>query len=135
MAEQGKVTVRLKRGPWEIEITCEQDKVQQVIESVLAGMASREIVKLGEEEKEQTKTETCRGLLLKLWKEGWFSSPRSLAEVDEEIKKRGYNYDRTAVAHNLVDLVREGKLFRDGTARNYRYVQKFPPQGTESTVG
>jgi hypothetical protein len=31
----------------------------------------------------------------------------------------------------LVDLVREGTLFRDGTMRNYRYVQKRPlePQG------
>ena len=40
-------------------------------------------------------------------------------------------YDRTAVSHALVDLVREGTLFRDGTMRNYRYVQKRPlePQG------
>jgi hypothetical protein len=123
-----KVTVRLKRGAWEIEITCSQDKVQQVIESVLSGMSSREKISIEEEKKDEIKGETCRGLILKLWKEGWFSSPRSLSEVDDEIKKRGYNYDRTAVAHTLVDLVREGKLFRDGTARNYRYVQKFPPQ-------
>jgi hypothetical protein len=132
MAEDNKVTVRLKRGAWEIEITCDQDKVQQAIESVLAGMSSRETIRL--EEPEVERSETCRGLILQLWREGWFEKQRSLGEVDEEIRKRGYNYDRTAIAHTLVDLVREGKLFRDGSPRNYRYVQKYPPQGTGETV-
>ena len=35
------VTVRLKRGAWEIEITTQEDRVQQAVESVLAGMASK----------------------------------------------------------------------------------------------
>lgn len=122
-----KVTVKLKRGNWEIEITCDQDKVQQVIESVIAGMSSKQSISLEPEIKNEPRRETCRGIILTLWNEAFFSQPRTLSEVDEEIKKRGYNYDRTAVAHTLVDLVREGVLFRDGTARNYRYVQKFPP--------
>ncbi|MBI3841065.1 MAG: hypothetical protein HY297_03805, partial [Thaumarchaeota archaeon] len=36
------VTVRLKRVAWEIEITSPEDKVQQAVESVLAGMTSKE---------------------------------------------------------------------------------------------
>jgi hypothetical protein len=63
-----------------------------------------------------------------MWKEGWFASPRLLSEVHDELSRRGYHYDRTAVAHTLVDLVREGTLFRDGSMRNYRYVQKYPPK-------
>ncbi|MEM3803099.1 MAG: hypothetical protein QXX17_01685 [Conexivisphaerales archaeon] len=63
-----------------------------------------------------------------MWKEGWFSQPRSLSEVDEELGRRGYHYDRTAVSHSLTDLVREQVLSREGAPRNYRYVQKKPPQ-------
>jgi secreted Zn-dependent insulinase-like peptidase len=122
------VTVKLKRGSWEIEITCPEDRVQQAVESVLAGMTSKEpdIIEQPSSEEGERRFETCRGLLMTLWKEGWFGSPRALSEVHDEMSRRGYHYDRTAVAHTLVDLVREETLFRDGSARNYRYVQKRP---------
>jgi hypothetical protein len=133
------VTVRLKRGAWEIEITSPADKVQQAVESVIAGMASKEQAVIsaespGTDEAGDKRFETCRGLLQIMWKEGWFGSERSLSEVHEEMARRGYHYDRTAVSHALVDLVREGILFRGGTMRNYRYVQKRPsqPQGAEA---
>jgi len=126
--EPKKVTVRLKRGSWEIEITSAEDRLQQAVESVLAGMASKEtmLVESQEAEQDQRRFETCRGVILTMWKEGWFASPRALSEVHEEMSRRGYHYDRTAVSHTLVDLVREGSLFRDGSMRNYRYVQKHP---------
>ena len=131
------VTVKLKRGTWEIEITCAPDRVQQAVESVLAGMVSKEQVSIeasldspapGEDAK---RFDTCRGLLDRMRREGWFGSEKTLGEVHDELARRGYHYDRTAVSHALVDLVREGTLFRDGTMRNYRYVQKRPlePQG------
>jgi hypothetical protein len=124
------VTVKLKRGSWEIEITSPADKVQQAVESVIAGMASKEETTLASpgspSEAGEKRFETCRGVLQKMWKEGWFASERTLSEVDEEMARRGYHYDRTAVSHGLVDLVREGTLFRDGAMRNYRYIQKFP---------
>jgi len=78
----------------------------------------------GEAEK---RFETCRGLLLKFWREGWFATPRLLSDVHEEMGRRGYHFDRTAVSHALVDLAREDTLSRDGVARSYRYVQKRPP--------
>ncbi len=125
------VTIKLKRGSWEIEITCAPDKVQQAVESVIAGMASKEQsavapTDMPPEEASEKRYETCRGLLQTMWREGWFSAERTLSEVHEEMARRGYHYDRTAVAHALVDLVREGTLFRDGVMRNYRYIQKFP---------
>jgi hypothetical protein len=126
----GIVTIKLKRGAWEIEITCAQEKVQQAVESVLAGMASKEhvLVDSSEPPDADRKFSTSRSLIFEMWKEGWFASPRSLSEVHDEMSKRGYHYDRTAVAHTLVDLVREGTLFRDGSMRNYRYMQKRPPR-------
>ena len=122
------VTVRLKRGSWEVEITSPEDRVQQAVESVLAGMSSKEPALLEPEgsREDPRRFETCRGLLQTMWREGWFGSPRALSEVHDEMSRRGYHYDRTAVAHTLVDLVREGTLFRDGSMRNYRYVQKHP---------
>jgi hypothetical protein len=132
------VTVKLKRGSWEIEITCAPEKVQQAVESVLAGMASKEqsvVVPEGlpPEEAGEKRYETCRGLLQTMWREGWFSNERTLSEAHEEMARRGYHYDRTAVAHALVDLVREGTLFRDGVMRNYRYIQKFPSNNGNSS--
>ena len=125
------VTIRLKRGAWEIEINTREDRVQQAVESVLAGMASKEhvLVEAPEAATEDRKGETSRSVITAMWKEGWFGTPRALSEVHEEMSRRGYHYDRTAVSHTLVDLVREGSLFRDGSMRNYRYVQKYPFKG------
>ena len=129
--KQPNVTIRLKRGAWEIEIITQQDRVQQAVESVLAGMASKEPV-LAESHQagpNERRGETSRGVITTMWKEGWFATPRALAEVHEEMSRRGYHYDRTAVSHTLADLVREGSLYREGSMRNYRYVQKFPFKG------
>ena len=122
------VTVKLKRGAFEIEITTQEDRVQQVVESVLAGMASKErvLVDVQSPDLGERKGETARSVITAMWKEGWFATPRALSEVHEEMSRRGYHYDRTAVSHTLVDLVREGSLFRDGSMRNYQYVQKYP---------
>ena len=129
--EPKKVTVRLKRGSWEVEITSAEDRLQQAVESVLAGMSSKEppLVDMQDTSTSQRKGETSRGVITNMWKEGWFETPKSLSEVHEEMSRRGYHYDRTAVSHTLVDLVREGSLFRDGSMRNYRYVQKYPFKG------
>ena len=88
------VTVKLKRGSWEIEITSPADKVQQAVESVIAGMASKEETTLASPEATleadgEKRFETCRGVLQKMWKEGWFASERSLSEVDEEMAQTG----------------------------------------------
>lgn len=119
------IHIKLKRGSWEIELDCPEDKVTEVIQKVLAGLESSGAI---QEESKMQRGVTCKALLEQMWKEGWFQQARSLAEVDEELSRRGYHYDRTAVSHSLTDLVREQVLSREGSARNYRYVQKKPPQ-------
>ncbi|MEO9295091.1 MAG: hypothetical protein ABI347_05775 [Nitrososphaera sp.] len=154
-----EVKIRLKHGEWEVEITCLESKVRQVVETVLSSLDSakfansavqgqidelrREIEALksrpverlanGEQKVVVKGGMTCRGLLETLWLEGYFASERSLGDVHEELSRRGYNYDRTAVSHSLTDMVRETILTRVGTMRNYRYVQKRPPG--ETTAG
>lgn len=134
MSEPNVVRVRLKKGAWEIEISCPEDKVKQVVESVLSGMDITTETPTVMERKQQARgSATCKGLIEMLWTEGWFVSERNLADVHEELSRRGYNYDRTAVSHSLTDLVREDVLTRVGSMRAYRYVQKRPPDTSAKT--
>jgi len=122
------VKIRLKKGSWEIEITCTEDKIKQALESVLSSLSATiaETPTVLKEASER-RSATCRSLIEDLWAEGWLREERSLSEVHEELARRGYHYDRTAVSHALTDLVRENVLTRTGMARSYRYVQKRPP--------
>ena len=154
-----EVKIRLKHGEWEVEVVCIESRVKQVVESVLSSLdatkmigpevqsqldalrreidslKTRPIAELVQEGQQKQKVATksgmtCRGLLENLWFEGHFVSERSLGEVHEELSRRGYNYDRTAVSHSLTDMVRENILTRTGAMRNYRYIQKRPPNST-----
>jgi hypothetical protein len=157
-AHTEEVKIRLKHNGWEVEISCSEDKVREVVQNVLdsidhpspldeknalsivelqnqlenikmlidteAMAPSKEVFR--RERKSPHKTGmTCRILLETLWEEGYFSTQRLLAEIHEELLRRGYNYDRTAVSHSLTDMVREGIIVRNGTARNYVYLQKI----------
>ena len=135
MSEKRTITVKLKRAGWEVEITCEEDQLQKAIESVLSSLTSVPqgaplASSLIEERPETGSKKTVRGLILELWGESWFTEARSLSDVHEEIARRGYHYDKSAVSHALTDLVKEGVLSRQGDMRNYVYIQKKPPGGT-----
>ena len=123
-----RVKIRLKVAGIELEIECTPSEVEEAVKKALKGIKSvtefKEVLPV-----KQTgglRPTTCKGMIEELWKEGWFKEPRSLGEVWEEIARRGYNYDRSAVAHALLDLTREGKITRRGKARKYVYVQKVP---------
>jgi hypothetical protein len=120
-------------------------EIQNQLESLrreIDSLKARSIPELGPEGQQQQQQQkvitksgmTCRGLLENLWLEGHFVSERSLGEVHEELSRRGYNYDRTAVSHSLTDMVRENILTRIGTMRNYRYIQKRPPNNITAQV-
>jgi len=47
--------------------------------------------------------------------------------VHNEMARLGFQYDRTAVAHALIDLVKDNILTREGKPRRYQYAQKRPP--------
>ncbi len=131
--ERRRVRVMVRVGDMEFEIEADEDQIESSVEKVLAGaLRAREKAGLGVvgvTKREVRKERTCKGLIEDLWSEGWFSVGRSLGEVHEELGRRGYHYDRTAVAHALLDLVRENILTRMGKPRRYRYIQKRPPPG------
>ena len=108
-----------------------------MVENVLAGLDTKlqeefaqtvptPITSFEPAEKRKDRHVICRDLLQVLWQEGWFASERNLAEVYEELARKGYHYDKTSISHSLADLVRENILTRVGSMRNYRYVQKRP---------
>lgn len=138
MSEKRTITVRLKKAGWEVEISCEEDQLQRAIESVLSSLTSVPqnaplLSPVPEERPEAGSKKTVRGLILELWGEGWFAEARSLSEVHEEIARRGYHYDKSAVSHSLTDLVKESVLSRQGDIRNYVYIQKKPPNTAQGT--
>ncbi len=130
MSDSSKnITVKLKKAGWEVEITCSEEQLQKAVESVLSSLTTSSPTASApylEEKAQSTSNKTCRGLIIELWEESWFSEPRALSEVHEEIARRGYHYDKTAVSHSLTDLVRENVLTRQGNMRNYSYIQKRP---------
>ena len=126
--KEDEVHIKLRKGGWEIEITCTEDKIKQSVEGVLNGLNTSIPETSAANEKTGIKrSSTCRSLIDEMWMEGWFAEGRNLSDVHEEIARRGYHYDRTAVSHSLTDLVRENTLTRVGMMRSYRYIQKKPP--------
>lgn len=121
---KSQIRIRLKKGSWEIEVECPEDKIDEVIPKLLASLP---VGGVQEDRTAASRGLTCKALLEQLWNESWFLQDRTLYDADEELGRRGYHYDKSAVSHSLTDLVREGILSRVGTPRSYRYLQKKPP--------
>jgi hypothetical protein len=136
LAEQQKaVHIKIKLGNVEAEISCQPDQLKAAVENFISAIEGKEITITPKRIPEETipdivprkKEETCKDLVTSFWREGWFGTARDLSEVHIELSRRGYHYDRTAIAHTLVDLVRDGLLTRQGEKGHYNYIQKKPP--------
>ncbi len=131
--EKPPVRITMRVGSIEFEIECREDQVQDMIQKVLSSAteyANKPILAPQERILPPVRAETCRSIVEKLWREGWFGEPRSLDAIHSEMTRIGYHYDRTAVAHVLLDLVRDGLLTREGKPRRYVYIQKRPPSSS-----
>ncbi|MCD6446465.1 hypothetical protein J7L49_06755 [Candidatus Bathyarchaeota archaeon] len=121
------IHVKLKIGEVEVEIQCQEEQLQTTVEKILSTITEKLKKTTLITEQTPARAETCKGIIQRLWREEWFSTPRTLSEVHSEMARRGFHYDRTAVAHALIDLVKEGVLTREGKPRRYQYAQKRPP--------
>jgi hypothetical protein len=122
----------MKIGDIEFEIESQEDQIQTAVDHILATVTNRlkdaQLPTLQpERQAPPPRAETCKGIIQKLWEESWFTQPKGLEEVHSELARRGFHYDRTAVAHALVDLVKDNVLTRIGRPRRYQYAQKRPP--------
>lgn len=123
------IRVKMKIGEIEFEIECQEDQLQATVDKILSTVTEKlkGIQLITERALPPPRAETCKSLIQKLWQEEWFATPRGLGEVHSEMARRGFHYDRTAVAHALIDLVKDGILTRQGKPRRYQYAQKRPP--------
>ncbi len=130
--EPNKLSIHIKMrvGNIEFEMDCREDRVQEMIQKVLASLteyANKPVKVPIERPLSLLRAETCRDIAERLWKENFFSEPKLLSDVHEEMTRIGYHFDRTAVSHVLRDMVRDGIITREGKPRSYLYVQKRPP--------
>jgi len=129
-SDSEKVKVKLNVKGIEIELECKTSQLDEAIRSILHSVSqTHEILntsQLNQELNEEYKAFTCKDAIEKLWEKGWFEKPRKLSEIWHELSKHGFNYDKSAISHALLDLVKEGKLTRFGKVRRYLYVQRVP---------
>jgi len=129
---QKPIRVKMKVGNVEFEIEGTVDQCNEAVGKFLATVTEKlKETQLISEREAQPRAETCKVIIQRLWEEEWFSTPRGLGEVHSEMARRGFHYDRTAVAHALIDLVKDGVLNREGRPRRYQYVQKKPPSAAK----
>ncbi|MGA3059886.1 MAG: hypothetical protein ABSD92_05900 [Candidatus Bathyarchaeia archaeon] len=125
------IRVKMKVGDIEFEIEAQPDQIQTAVDRILATVTERlkntNLAQVAERQASPPRAETCKGIIQKLWEENWFSAPKGLDDVHTELARKGFHYDRTAVAHALVDLVKDNILTRIGKPRRYQYAQKKPP--------
>ena len=125
------IKVKMKIGDIEFEIESQEDQLQTAVDQILSTVTDKlkntRLSTVAERQAPPPRAETCKGVIQKLWEENWFSQPRGLSEVHSEMARKGFHYDRTAVAHALIDLVKDGILTREGKPRRYQYAQKRPP--------
>ena len=123
------IRVKMKIGEVEFEVECQEDQLQTTVDKILSAVTEKlkETALISEKPAPPPRAETCKGVIQKLWRERWFATPRTLGEVHNEMARLGFHYDRTAVAHALIDLVKDGILTREGKPRRYQYAQKRPP--------
>jgi hypothetical protein len=123
------IHVKMKVGEIEFEIECQEDQLQAAVDRILSTVTEKlkNAQLLTERTAAPPRAETCKGVIQKLWEEGWFSRAKGLSEVHTELARKGFHYDRTAVAHALIDLVKDNVLTREGKPRRYQYAQKRPP--------
>ena len=121
----------MKIGDIEFEIESQEDQIQTAVDRILTTVTARlkdaQLLTTQEHQPTPPRADTCKGVIQKLWEEGWFAEPKGLDEVHSELARHGFHYDRTAVAHALVDLVKDNVLTRIGRPRRYQYTQKKPP--------
>jgi len=126
------IKVKMKVGNLEFDIEAQPDQLEEAMKRILSTVTeyAKQPVIIANSTRPSAKAETCKGVIQRLWSEQWFATSRSLEEVYNQMALLGYHYDRTAVAHALIDLVKEGLLGREGRPRRYRYAQKRPPMPT-----
>ncbi|MCX8202111.1 MAG: hypothetical protein N3H84_08450, partial [Candidatus Caldarchaeum sp.] len=99
--------VKINIGSITVEIEAPIDKIEEAVKNTIAAIKTAEPQQTSKQPAVQRKPVTCKRAVLELVEDGWMNNGRTLSEVVSELERRGFSYDTTAVAHVLLDLVRE----------------------------
>ena len=130
MDETPRIHIKLNIGDIEAEIECPAENLKETVDIILSSIQEKLKDTSAQPIPKRQRVparKTCKDIAMDLWLEKWFEFSRASGEVWQEMGRRGYHFDRSAVSHTLLDLVREGYLTRTGRARSYKYIQKMPP--------
>ncbi|MEM1947972.1 MAG: hypothetical protein QXF45_04000 [Candidatus Caldarchaeum sp.] len=127
--------IKINIGNVTVEIEAPVDKIEEAVKNTINAIKAAEPQTTQTPAKPPRKPVTCKTAVLELVETGWMDEGRSLGEVSAELGRRGYLYDATAVAHVLLDLVREGVLERLGEPRRYLYVTRQPAKKSIQVSG
>ena len=121
----------MKIGDIEFEIEAQPDQIQTAVDKSSPqspnDSKNTNLAQVAERPAPRPRAETCKGVIQKLWEENWFTEPKGLDDVHTELARKGFHYDRTAVAHALVDLVKDNILTRIGKPRTIPIRTKKTP--------
>ena len=111
---------KLQIGQWEVELRAPRSKLAETIQKVLSQMPES-LAHPHLSSATSKRKNTLRDGLANLLAQGWFREERSLNEVEDIIRDRGYFPAAGSVSHGLMDMVREGRLSRLGYPKRFRY--------------
>ncbi|MCS7110318.1 MAG: hypothetical protein NZ956_02470 [Candidatus Caldarchaeum sp.] len=124
MIQLSTAKIKINIGNITVEIEAPMEKIEEAVRNTIAAIKTAEPQPPVKKPAVQRKPVTCKRAVLELVESGWMNNGRTLSEVATELERRGFSYDTTAVAHVLLDLVRENVLERIGEPRSYLYVVK-----------
>ena len=83
------IKVKMKIGDIEFEIESQEDQIQTAVDRILQTVTARlrevqQVQPTTERPASPPRAETCKGIIQKLWEEGWFSQSKSLDDVHSE---------------------------------------------------
>lgn len=116
-----------KNNNIKIEISGRNEEMMKMIQSMLVDILNKQEHKAGFSTVKSPKAESPKSLvniLTDFSDKGFFSTPRSLNEVTEQLKKDGYTFPNTTIAPLLLYLVRQEILVREGKRGGYKYSSK-----------
>ena len=101
----------------------ELKKIRNILEKHDKRISAIEGIK---KEKPPTKTtkEGAYGYLLEMKDDGFFSTPKTLKEIIQELARLGHYYKSTSITNPLQRLIRKKKLGRIGKKGKWQYVSR-----------
>jgi len=101
----------------------ELKKIRNILEKYDKRISTLEGVKKGKTARETTKA-GAYGYLLEMKDDGFFSTPKTLKEIIQELARLGHYYKSTSITNPLQRLIQQKKLGRIGKKGKWQYVSR-----------